>query len=148
MSKWRQTRPVFGAAAGAAGHSCFATAATTGSLPGRHPVVEPARVVCVHRMTNPIEANLIKGLLEQQGIQVEISGEGLVGAYAGVPRVCDVRLLVPPGQRQQALSVIEGYEAAKGEPDDGRHWVCAGCGEQNASNFEICWNCGVPGEAA
>ena len=110
-------------------------------------MAEQARVVCVHRMTNPIEANLLKGLLEQQGIQVEITGESLVGAYSGVPRVCDVRLLVPPGQRQHALSVIEGYEAAKGEPDDGRHWICDGCGEQNASNFEICWQCGLPGGA-
>lgn len=111
-------------------------------------MAERTRVVCVHRMTNPIEANLLKGLLEQQGIRVEITGESLVGAYAGVPRVCDVRLMVPPGQRHQALAVISRYETAKGEPDDGRQWTCAGCGEQNASNFEICWQCGHPGDAA
>ncbi|MGD8976718.1 MAG: DUF2007 domain-containing protein [Gammaproteobacteria bacterium] len=110
-------------------------------------MVEGARVVCVHRTTNPIEANLIKGLLEQQGIPVEITGEDLVGAYSGVPRVCDVRLLVPPGHRQRAASVIDRYESAKDGPEDERVWICESCGEQNASNFEICWQCGRPGES-
>jgi hypothetical protein len=25
---------------------------------------------------------------------------------------------------------------------EGAEWSCSGCGEDNPSNFEICWNCG------
>ncbi|MGB5590992.1 MAG: DUF2007 domain-containing protein [Gammaproteobacteria bacterium] len=103
---------------------------------------ENTRVVCVHRMTDPIEANLLKGLLQQEGIPAEISGEDLVGAYSGVPRVCDVRLLVPPAYRLAADALIKAYEAAKGAPPNESVWICAGCGEENAMSFETCWQCG------
>ena len=60
---------------------------------------ERDRLVCVHKLNDPIEANLVRGLLLNEGIPFEITGEGLVGAYSGVPKLCEVRLLVPPGYK-------------------------------------------------
>lgn len=101
--------------------------------------------VCVHRGTSPIEARLIMGLLETEGIPARSSGEELVGAYPGVPRLCDVRVLVPVRCRSAAEAVIEAYEARRAGSAD---WSCPDCSEINDATFEICWSCGAgrPGE--
>jgi len=96
--------------------------------------------VCVHRGTDPLEASLLRGLLESEGIPARTSGEELVGAYSGVPRLCDIRVLVPARYETPARGVLKAYEArAPGAAE----WTCAGCGESNESTFEVCWSCGA-----
>ena len=73
------------------------------------------RLVCVHKLNDPIEANLLCGLLMNEGIPVEITGEGLVGAYSGVPKLCEVRLLVPPGFRIAAELFLRRYQDRRNE---------------------------------
>ena len=99
------------------------------------------RLVSVHKLNDPIEANLLRGLLLNEGIPVEITGEGLVGAYSGVPKLCEVRLLVPPGFRIAAELFLRRYQDRRNEPVSAGDWVCQGCGEENDPSFEICWNC-------
>jgi hypothetical protein len=96
-------------------------------------------LVCIQRGTDPIEASLLKGLLGSEGIPAAVTGADLVGGYSGVPKVCDVRLLVPARYRARAEAVIARYEGERGAGDE---WPCPGCGEANASNFETCWSCG------
>ena len=96
-------------------------------------------LVCVQRGTDPIEAALLQGLLESEGIAATVTGADLVGGYSGVPKVCDVRLLVAARDRAAAVAVLERYRSER--PAEGE-WTCAGCGEVNASSFESCWNCG------
>lgn len=96
-------------------------------------------LVCVHRGTDPIEASLLKGLLESEGIPAAVTGADLVGGYSGVPKVCDVRLLVPARYQAGAAEVLERYQR---ERPAGNDWHCDGCGEANAASFESCWNCG------
>ncbi|MGI9265435.1 MAG: DUF2007 domain-containing protein [Gammaproteobacteria bacterium] len=95
---------------------------------------------CIHRVPNPIEANLLKGLLEHAGIPVQMTGEGLVGAYSGLPKVGDVRLLVPERYLQAAKAVLSDYE--KRVPVAiGESWSCTDCGELNEPQFGVCWRC-------
>lgn len=94
--------------------------------------------VRVHRGIDPIEASLLAGLLRSEGIAAEVTGAGLVGAYSGVPRVCDVGVLVPQSQREQARAVIARYER-----EGGGEWRCPRCAETNAGSFEVCWSCGA-----
>lgn len=101
--------------------------------------LDAAGLVCVHRGTDPIEASLLQGLLESEGIPATVTGADLVGGYSGVPRVCDVRLLVPARRRKDADAVLERYRQA--HPADGE-WRCAACREVNAASFESCWSCG------
>jgi len=96
-------------------------------------------LVCIHRGTDPIEASLLKGLLESEGIPAAVTGADLVGGYSGVPKVCDVRLLVPERYREGATAVLERYA---GERSSGGDWRCEGCGERNGPSFESCWACG------
>lgn len=102
---------------------------------------EGRKFVCVHRGTNPIEARLLMGLLESEGIPARTSGEELVGAYAGVPTVCDVRVLVPEAYRKTAESVLAAYETRRAGASV---WVCPECTEDNEATFEVCWSCGAP----
>lgn len=112
-------------------------------LQAGNPLQLPAAdLVCVHRGTDPIEASLLCGMLESEGIPAAVTGADLVGGYSGVPRVCDVRLMVPVRRRGDAAAVLERYRRAR--PADGE-WRCAACGEANAASFESCWSCG--GEA-
>ena len=102
-------------------------------------VIPGQGLVCVHRGTDPIEASLLEGLLQSEGIPATVTGAGLVGGYSGVPKVCDVRLLVAARDRIAARDVLERYRQER--PAEGE-WACAACGEVNASTFESCWACG------
>ena len=95
-------------------------------------------LVCARRFTTPIEANIVRGLIERAGITVQLDGESLVGAYAGVPRVGDVRLMVRQADLDAVERILEAYDQRESEPE----WVCPTCGETNGGRFEICWQCG------
>lgn len=110
--------------------------------PGEQTIMsEPSRLVCVYRLQDPIEANLIRGLLLNAGIPAQLTGEGLVGAYSGVPKVCEVRVLVPVARQAEAERMLQGYEADRNRPSADPDWCCAQCGERNGPRFEVCWNC-------
>lgn len=96
-------------------------------------------LVCIYRGTDPIEAALLQGLLESEGIPASVTGADLVGGYSGVPKVCDVRLVVPERYRASAAAVLARYENER--PAD-EEWHCGHCGELNAPSFDSCWRCG------
>ncbi len=96
--------------------------------------------VCVYMAANAIEGNLIRGLLESEGIGVELRGEHLV-AYPGVPRASETRVYVQAAQQAAARALIRDYERRSAEQ---RQWRCEECGETNAAAFEICWQCRGP----
>lgn len=109
-----------------------------GSFEG-HDSIDGRALVCVQRGTDPIEAALLQGLLESEGIVATVTGADLVGGYSGVPKVCDVRLLVAARDRPAAEAVLERYRSKRPAEEE---WTCAACGEVNAASFESCWNCG------
>jgi hypothetical protein len=99
------------------------------------------RLVCVHRVPDPIEANILRGLLEQAGVPVTLHGESLTGGYSGVPKVADVRVMVPARARAQAEAVIRDFQD-RSTDSEASAWQCVHCGEENGGGFEICWSCG------
>lgn len=104
------------------------------------PLFSGQQLVCIHRGTDPIEASLLEGLLQNEGIPATVRGADLVGGYSGIPRVCDIRLLVPEAYRATAEAVLEAYRRERPVDAD---WRCNSCGESNASSFESCWSCGA-----
>lgn len=72
--------------------------------------------VVVTSVSGEIQAEIIKGLLEAQGISVFLNQEGAGRAYGlGVGQLGEVQLLVPHTQEQAALQVLADYEAGKFE---------------------------------
>ena len=87
---------------------------------------------------NALEAHSLKGMLEARQIEVQLSGEGLGAAAGELPaNVVEVGLWVKASQQSSALRLLQEYEHA-----DKSGWTCATCGEQNGSQFEVCWQCG------
>ena len=58
------------------------------------------------------QAEILRGLLEAQGIPVQLSQEGVARIYGlGVGPLAEVEILVPDNYMQAAKAVIESYQA-------------------------------------
>lgn len=96
--------------------------------------------VCIYRAADAIEGHMVKGLLEGEGLDVEVRGEHLSGALGELPPTdLTVDIYVFPLAESRAKVLVEQYLAHKKSvlPD----WICRHCGESNSGHFEICWQC-------
>ena len=63
-----------------------------------------------------LQAEVVRGLIEAQGIPVYLSQEGVARAYGlGVGPLSEVDILVPEDYVAAAEKVIEGYQAGEFE---------------------------------
>jgi hypothetical protein len=62
-------------------------------------------------------ANLVKGVLEQAGIEAVIGGTGTEDVYP-TPFVNPYHILVPEDDEDRARAVLAEYDAAPGDGDD------------------------------
>lgn len=105
----------------------------------------------VYTARDEMDANFVKGLLRQEGIEAVVQGEAMEAAWGTLP-MGDSSL---PGVwvREQdvgrALPVIEAYrQVDRANADDGvadgarATWVCPNCGEKVEVQFTQCWKCG------
>jgi len=63
-----------------------------------------------------IDANLVKGALEAEGVRAFISGEYLVGAIGELPCWNLVNVMVADEDVERALPVAQAIDAALSEP--------------------------------
>lgn len=85
---------------------------------------------------------MLAGVLEAEGVSVEVRGEALVPLSGEIPSTETwVELWVWPqdaeAARQFLAALEENQEAANQEVR------CPRCHEGNPGNFELCWSCGV-----
>ena len=64
----------------------------------------------VYSAQNPVEAHIVRGLLEQQGIEARVNGEYLQGGIGELPLVDLITVSVADGDVDAALEVIRDYE--------------------------------------
>ena len=95
-----------------------------------------------------MEAHLLCGLLQSEGIPAEVRREFLlptVEAGAVIPGMQPEVWILEPGQLPRALGVVDAYlrgdEAPAGDP---MPWQCPTCGESHPPAFTHCWRCGEP----
>lgn len=68
--------------------------------------------VAIERVPGEFQAEILRGLLEAQGIRVFLSQEGAGRAIGlSVGPLGEVEILVPAESRQLALQVLEDYRA-------------------------------------
>lgn len=95
----------------------------------------------LYQAADPIEAEIVRGLLAAERIQTRIfgsllwAGRGELAADA-YPRI----VLCDPRDRARALELLDEYHAAP----SARAWTCS-CGESVPGNFAACWSCGEIG---
>jgi len=67
----------------------------------------------VYVPANNIEAYLIHGLMESEGLECEIRGELLAGGAGLLPANSNVSLWVPETQLEDARQLLKRYEAGE-----------------------------------
>lgn len=99
--------------------------------------------VRVYRAANVTEAHVIRGLLEQYDIRVQLIGENLSSGFGELPaEVVEVEIRVPVFYSQLAKELVREYELTRtSDFSPGPEWQCKECGEKNPETFGICWNC-------
>ena len=96
----------------------------------------------IYSAANFLEADFIKGLLEQESIATTLSGEHFSSLYPGF----GVNILVNEDKFSEATEIIikyeqTNYDSARESDDDGKGWECDECNSMNPEAFEICWQC-------
>ena len=98
----------------------------------------------LHAARHALEAHLIKGFLESNGISAVVRGEFLTSGWGELPvDVCSVWVSDDAQyDRAQALLVafLRGDLAREFQ---GQNWRCPKCGEQIEGQFTACWKCGA-----
>lgn len=128
------------------------------------------RIPRVYVAPDPLQAQLIVGMLEQHGIRARIEGEALWGARGELPLGTESSpsVWVEDADAERAAALIHEFMPATNPercpncgyilavraeprcPECGRPyrttkagaWRCPECGEQHDGQFTECWNCG------
>lgn len=93
----------------------------------------------VYLAADPIEAEIVRGLLRAERIECDIfgamlwSGRGEIAADP-YPRI----VLRDPRDEARARELLREYRDGTAQPA----WTC-GCGEAVPGNFAACWSCGT-----
>ena len=97
----------------------------------------------LYTAANTPEAHLIKGLLEQSGIEVSLAGDSLTIGIGGLPiDAAHVEVKVNEDQFEEAVKIVKDYENKMlGDVEESTQWECKNCSKMNPVSFGICWNC-------
>lgn len=68
-------------------------------------------MISVYRGSDYFEAQLLKGLMEQQGLQVFLQGAALQGGMGDLPALGHLSITVNDADHQRAEEIIAAYEA-------------------------------------
>lgn len=97
--------------------------------------------VTLYNAENSLEANIIKGLILNAGIECQIKGEILQSAMGEIPfEQTQVSVQVYAIKERHAREILVNYQQVKQSAPD---WVCPNCNEHNGSTFDFCWSCGT-----
>ncbi|MGB2042177.1 MAG: DUF2007 domain-containing protein, partial [Porticoccaceae bacterium] len=75
-------------------------------------------MISVYRGSDYFEAQLLKGLMEQQGLQVFLQGTALQGGMGDLPALGHLSITVNDADQQRAEDIIAAYEAGDFSLDD------------------------------
>lgn len=105
-------------------------------------------IVEVYAAEDSAEAHLLRGLLEEQGIRVEVVGDALM---TPVPLDMTPRIWVQRHDEARAREIVAEFEARQRTPhfdsEPRETWKCPTCGELVEADFDLCWNCQTPRKA-
>jgi len=75
--------------------------------------------VAIYSANSTTEAHLLQGLLSQHGVESEVTGHYLQGAFGELPVTNMIQVIVDKDDEHRAKDVIERYERGEFEiPDE------------------------------
>lgn len=101
----------------------------------------------VYVATDPVDAELVKGLLASEGIAATVQGGALFALRGELPITTDTLPTVwvlddDDFARANALVDDDRRRRAAGA-HGGRTWTCSTCSETLEAQFTHCWHCGT-----
>lgn len=92
---------------------------------------------------DPVDAHMVRGMLEAQGIAAVVKGEFAWSARGETPPMDDTapQVWVDEQDVDAARQAIERWE--RGELGGQAEWRCPSCAERLEGQFTQCWNCGA-----
>ena len=98
----------------------------------------------VHAARQSVEAHLVKGFLEANGVDAEVRGAALTGGWGELPAdVCSVWVR-EDAQYERACELVAAFlKGTPAEQHSARAWTCTRCGEPQEGQFTACWSCGA-----
>lgn len=94
----------------------------------------------VHSCHDPLLANHLRNLLEQEGIRCSIVHDHLAsGAGELPPTECWPELWCSDKEEQRARALLGEILTLGKQPSV--PWTCPGCREEIEGQFNLCWNC-------
>ena len=100
----------------------------------------------VYSARNEMDAQLVKGFLDERGIESVVQGAGLSSIIGEIPMTPETlpSLWVRDEDLDRAIDAIAGFKAdAKPAQPAADPWTCPKCNEQIEPQFTECWNCGT-----
>ncbi len=97
-------------------------------------------LIDVYEAANAIEANIVKNLLVDNGIEATVTEQN--EPFAGLT-------IVPPNvyvrrvDEAKARKIVEKYEDELEEKHAVPDWTCPKCGETVPGSFDECFKCGA-----
>jgi hypothetical protein len=98
----------------------------------------------LHAARHALEAHLVKGFLESNGIAAVVRGEFLTSGWGELPvDVCSV-WVSDDAQYDRAHALLVSFlKGDSAREFRGQAWRCPRCGEQLEGQFTTCWSCGA-----
>jgi hypothetical protein len=101
----------------------------------------------IYSAKNPIDAHLLKGVIEAEGIQGVVQGDFLWSTRGEVPitpETCPSVWVTNDEDYEKAMEIVNKFQsqAAIGESEI-EEWRCENCNEINEGQFTECWQCGA-----
>ena len=95
----------------------------------------------VYTASGPAQAHLVKDLLEMEGVEAIVQGEGVFSAMGGVPFTYPSVWIANDEDLELAEQIVADFEES--EKMQRTRWRCPICGEEQDKEFDVCWNCGA-----
>lgn len=106
--------------------------------------MQDAEIREVYSADDLVDAQTMRGLLVDAGIEVRVVGSTLQTIIGDLPaQLATPRLWVHASDYDRARELIEAArnqrsnKISQGNAD----WVCPRCAEQNPAGFDLCWQC-------
>jgi len=96
----------------------------------------------VYRASDLVDARLLADALDDACIRSQLFNASAIGAMGELPlgETWPEVWIIDDRDLDRAQSVVSAHAT---RPPSRGSVCCAGCGEDNPSNFDCCWNCGA-----
>jgi hypothetical protein len=95
-------------------------------------------------------AQLLRGLLESEGIPAIVEGEHLAPLEGQLPAGASAEYgvaIVDDEQLPRATILIRSWREMHEDRSGAAAWTCGSCGESHEAQFRSCWQCGADADS-